>query len=123
MIPLVRMPFRKSYATAHDSMQMFQGIRIRLTLWYSGVLALAFPELLSGGYGWVQWGAIGMPPRLTLPPYEAFEPQMNMRYLLILALLKPLATGLTISSGGSGGASAPGPCSTRTRRRDPSRGH
>ncbi|GAC1331607.1 MAG: hypothetical protein NVSMB22_23650 [Chloroflexota bacterium] len=41
MIPLVRMPFRQSSATAQDSMQMFQGIRIRLTLWYSGVLALA----------------------------------------------------------------------------------
>ena len=27
-----------------------------------GLLALAFPQVMTGGYGWVQWGAIGMPP-------------------------------------------------------------
>ena len=32
-----------------------------------GLLALAFPEVMTGGYGWVQWGAIGMPRSLTLP--------------------------------------------------------
>ena len=26
-----------------------------------GLLALAFPQLMTGGYGWVQWGAIGLP--------------------------------------------------------------
>ena len=31
-----------------------------------GVMALAFPQVMAGGYGWVQWGAIGMPPSLTL---------------------------------------------------------
>ncbi len=31
-----------------------------------GILALAFPQVMTGGYGWVQWGAIGMPPSLTL---------------------------------------------------------
>ena len=30
-----------------------------------GILALAFPQVMAGGYGWVQWGAIGMPPSLT----------------------------------------------------------
>ena len=30
-----------------------------------GLLALAFPQVMAGGYGWVQWGAIGMPPSLT----------------------------------------------------------
>ena len=27
-----------------------------------GLVALAFPQVMTGGYGWVQWGAIGMPP-------------------------------------------------------------
>jgi CIC family chloride channel protein len=72
-----------------------------------GLLALGFPELLSGGYGWVQWGAIGMPPSLALPGESVFVPHLGMRQLLLLALLKPIATGLTISSGGSGGVFGP----------------
>ncbi|WP_233579148.1 chloride channel protein [Tautonia sociabilis] len=72
-----------------------------------GLLAVAFPQLLTGGYGWVQWGAIGLPPSLTLPGQSAFEPGMGVAMLLSLALLKTVATGLTISSGGSGGVFGP----------------
>src|SRR5579864_9331180 len=72
-----------------------------------GLLALAVPELMTGGYGWVQWGAIGMPPRLTLAGETPFDSHMAMHTLLLLALLKTLATGLTISSGGSGGVFGP----------------
>ena len=72
-----------------------------------GLLAIGFPELMSGGYGWVQWGAIGMPPALTLPGEPVFTPHLGARYLLLLAMLKALATGLTISSGGSGGVFGP----------------
>jgi CIC family chloride channel protein len=72
-----------------------------------GLLALGFPELLSGGYGWVQWGAIGMPPSLALPAEAVFSPHLGIRTLLLLAVLKALATGLTISSGGSGGVFGP----------------
>jgi chloride channel protein, CIC family len=72
-----------------------------------GILAIAYPQLLTGGYGWVQWGAIGMPPRLTLTGEQAFLPHMDLQMLLILALLKIVATGLTISSGGSGGVFGP----------------
>ncbi len=72
-----------------------------------GLLALAFPQVMTGGYGWVQWGAIGMPPELTMPPEAPFVPHMGMRLLLILAILKIVATGLTISSGGSGGVFGP----------------
>jgi CIC family chloride channel protein len=72
-----------------------------------GLLALKFPELMAGGYGWVQWGAIGMPRSLAMPGESVFVPHLGMRALLLLALLKALSTGLTISSGGSGGVFGP----------------
>ena len=72
-----------------------------------GLLALRFPQLLSGGYGWVQWGAIGEPPNLTVDGDSPFSPHMHMNTLLLLALLKIVATSLTISSGGSGGVFGP----------------
>ncbi len=72
-----------------------------------GGLALAFPQLLSGGYGWVQWGALGMPAGRLAAGSPATGPQLGPGLLLTLALLKPLATGLTISSGGSGGLFGP----------------
>ncbi len=72
-----------------------------------GLLALAFPQVMTGGYGWVQWGAIGMPPELCMPGEAPFVPHMGMWLLLILAILKIVATGLTISSGGSGGVFGP----------------
>lgn len=72
-----------------------------------GLMALALPELMTGGYGWVQWGAIGMPGDLALTESSVFVPQMTARTLFLLALLKIVATGLTISSGGSGGVFGP----------------
>ena len=45
-------------------------------------MALAFPQVMTGGYGWVQWGAIGMPPDLAMPGETPFVPQMGMRLLL-----------------------------------------
>ena len=44
-----------------------------------GILALAFPEVMAGGYGWVQWGAIGMPPSLTSPGEQSFVPHMGCK--------------------------------------------
>jgi CIC family chloride channel protein len=72
-----------------------------------GLVALAYPEVMTGGYGWVQWGAIGMPPELTLEGESSFMPHMGLRLLLILSVLKIVATGFTISSGGSGGVFGP----------------
>ena len=72
-----------------------------------GVLALEFPQVMTGGYGWVQWGAIGMPSSLAMPGESSFVPHMGVSMLLTLALLKIVATGLTISSGGSGGVFGP----------------
>ena len=68
-----------------------------------GVIAIKFPQVMTGGYGWVQWGAIGMPHAGDHP----FVPQMGISLLLILALLKIVATSFTISSGGSGGVFGP----------------
>lgn len=72
-----------------------------------GALAIAFPQVMTGGYGWVQWGAIGEPPSLALAGEQVFTPHMRVGLLLALALLKIVATGLTISSGGSGGVFGP----------------
>jgi CIC family chloride channel protein len=72
-----------------------------------GVLALAFPQVMTGGYGWVQWGAIGMPPSLAVEGELTFVPHMGMWMLLVLAVVKIVATGFTISSGGSGGVFGP----------------
>jgi CIC family chloride channel protein len=72
-----------------------------------GALAIGFPQVMTGGYGWVQWGAIGMPPLLTLEGETSFVPHMSMWLLLALAILKIIATGFTISSGGSGGVFGP----------------
>jgi CIC family chloride channel protein len=72
-----------------------------------GLLALAYPQVMTGGYGWVQWGAIGMPPELTPADEMSYAPHMGMGLLLVLSVLKIIATSFTISSGGSGGVFGP----------------
>jgi CIC family chloride channel protein len=57
-----------------------------------GLLALGFPQVLGGGYGWVQ---------------EAIDGRLSTGLLLALLFAKTLAFALTISSGGSGGVFAP----------------
>ncbi len=57
-----------------------------------GLLALFLPQVLGGGYGWIQW---------------AIDGQLATGLLLILVFAKILAFGLTVSSGGSGGVFAP----------------
>lgn len=59
-----------------------------------GVLLLGLPQLMSGGYGWIQLAI----DRNTM---------MNGSFLLLLCAGKIIATSLTISSGGSGGVFAP----------------
>ena len=56
------------------------------------ILAVAVPQVLGGGYGWLQ---------LTL------DGQLPLKVLLLLLPAKILATSFTISSGGSGGVFAP----------------
>ena len=61
-----------------------------------GLMALAIPEVLGTGYGWIQQG-LGRQ-LLTLPLW----------IVLILPFARILATGLSIGSGGSGGIFGPG---------------
>ncbi|MFV2072853.1 MAG: chloride channel protein [Thermoanaerobaculales bacterium] len=56
------------------------------------ILAVAVPQVLGGGYGWLQ---------LTM------DDQLPLKVLLLLLPAKILATSFTISSGGSGGVFAP----------------
>ncbi len=60
-----------------------------------GVIAIAFPQVLSIGYGWVQFAI------------EGNHAQLATWILLALVGVKILATSLTIGSGGAGGDFAP----------------
>ena len=57
-----------------------------------GLLALKLPQIIGGGYGWIQ---------------EAIDGRMALELLLVLVFAKMLAFALTVSSGGSGGVFAP----------------
>lgn len=57
-----------------------------------GMMALWYPQLMSGGYGWIQL---------------AIDGKLLFGLLIVLCLGKIVATSLTISSGGSGGVFAP----------------
>ncbi|MEJ2261838.1 MAG: chloride channel protein [Anaerolineales bacterium] len=58
-----------------------------------GLMALVLPQVLGGGYGWIQ---------------EAIDGRLALGLLITLVFAKILALSLTISSGGSGGVFAPG---------------
>jgi len=62
-----------------------------------GSMALAIPEVLGTGYGWVQ-EALGRASLL----------HMSLAIVLLLPFARILATGLSIGSGGSGGVFGPG---------------
>jgi CIC family chloride channel protein len=57
-----------------------------------GALALAFPEVIGGGYGWMQ---------------AAIDGRLALGTLAVLAVAKPLALSFSVASGGSGGVFAP----------------
>jgi len=58
-----------------------------------GLMALWLPQVLGGGYGWIQM---------------AIDGKMVLGTMLILVIAKMVAMALTVSSGGSGGVFAPG---------------
>jgi CIC family chloride channel protein len=57
-----------------------------------GVIALVYPQVMDGGYGWMQ---------------AAMEGKMFWGTMLVLSLAKIVGTSCTISSGGSGGVFGP----------------
>ena len=57
-----------------------------------GLLALVLPQVLQGGYGWIQL---------------AIDGRLALHLLLILVFAKIIAFSLSVSSGGSGGVFAP----------------
>ncbi|WP_022853569.1 chloride channel protein [Thermodesulfatator atlanticus] len=57
-----------------------------------GLLAVAFPQVLGGGYPWIQ---------------AAIDGSLPAKLMLVLIFAKILALGLTVGSGGSGGVYAP----------------
>lgn len=62
---------------------------------FVGIIALFFPQVLGTGYGWVQIAINGDLVKLSIA------------VMMVLVLMKILATSFTISSGGSGGVFAP----------------
>ncbi len=86
--------------------KVFYGVRdrifrpLRLPRWVKpalgglavGAIGYFLPQVLSMGYGWVQL---------------AMEGSLSLKLIMTVALVKILVTGLTISSGGSGGVFAP----------------
>ena len=57
-----------------------------------GLIALAYPQVLGGGYGWIE---------------KAINGDLVVSLMLILIFMKLVAFALTVSSGGSGGVFAP----------------
>jgi CIC family chloride channel protein len=57
-----------------------------------GLLALRLPEVLGGGYGWIQ---------------QAIDGRIALKLLIVLVFAKMIAFAFTVSSGGSGGVFAP----------------
>jgi CIC family chloride channel protein len=57
-----------------------------------GLMALGLPEVIGGGYGWMQ---------------QAIDGKILVGTLLLLVFAKVIAMSLTVSSGGSGGVFAP----------------
>jgi CIC family chloride channel protein len=58
----------------------------------TGLVILAFPEVIAGGYGWIQ---------------RAIDGQMALGRMALLGLAEIVAMSFTVGSGGSGGVFAP----------------
>lgn len=83
------------YYTTHELFERLPGPRFlspALGGLLTGVLALALPHILGGGYGWMQM---------------AMDGKLAVGLLLVMAVAKMVAMSLTVASGGSGGVFAP----------------
>lgn len=59
---------------------------------FTGIVILLFPEVIAGGYGWIQ---------------RAINGQIELARLLLLSVAEIIAMSCTVASGGSGGVFAP----------------
>lgn len=57
-----------------------------------GIIAIWYPQVLGGGYGWIQ---------------EGINASLSLKLMFILFFAKMIAFSLTVGSGGSGGVFAP----------------
>lgn len=86
----------------YGAQELFRGLRVPRVVQPAigglavGLIALWRPEVLSMGYGWLQLAI------------EGDTVQLATSTMLLLVVLKTVATALTIGSGGSGGVFAPG---------------
>ncbi|HEU12783.1 MAG: chloride channel protein [Thermoplasmata archaeon] len=95
----------KTFYNVHD---LFRNLKIKkyfkpaLGGLITGIIALFFPEVMGIGYGWVQIfisNDLNIIPTFGLP---------LILILILLPVMKILATSFSIGSGGSGGVFAPG---------------
>lgn len=83
------------YYTTHGLFARLPGPRFlspALGALLTGLMALALPYVLGGGYGWMQM---------------AMDGELALGLLLVMAVAKMIAMSLTVASGGSGGVFAP----------------
>jgi len=78
----------------------------------TGLIGMFFPHVLEMGYGWITLFAHGVYPVAHTGEEWLLELswEIVVATLLLICLLKILATSFTIGSGGSGGVFAPGLC-------------
>ncbi len=67
-------------------------VRPAVGAFLTGVIALALPQVIAGGYGWVQ---------------HAIDGRIALGTLAVLVIAKLVTMSLTVGSGGSGGVFAP----------------
>ncbi len=102
---LVAIFYVKTFYRIHD---FFKNIKINkyfkpaLGGFITGIIALLFPEVMGVGYGWIQ---IFMSNNLKIIPTSGLP---LIIILIMLPIMKILATSFSIGSGGSGGVFAPG---------------
>ena len=86
------MPWKEASISSKKSSLSTRGLNLLLGDFMVGIIALAFPQILSNGYG---------------PLGKALTGEMVLWLMFILVFMKILATALTLGSGGSGGIFAP----------------
>ena len=79
---------------------------------FTGLIALFFPQILGGGYEWITLYSRGVFPYWMFGKWIYLDIHKNILHVIALSIaligFKILATSFSIGSGGSGGVFAPG---------------